>query len=637
MVQVTDITLYLPLSEALLDEVLDEERPLAASLAGSGVPQLAALVVVQCLGSGKPVPLPGQMLASLISLGNRWVRQSGLPAFVEQTVAALDRQGLEAGRQLLAQRGIALMTHPDLAHPSYLTSEGEWDSGFLTRYRDKRLAAARRVVMPGGELSTLTPEQGRVYSEAEAAPDEHLHVQGYAGIGKSFLVASLLSLLVGKGAVIALVAERQSQLEALLARTGVREGVLPMTFGQLMDEVTPPDLTNPSYRHMRRWSSAVLPDESLVRYLGIYPSGALPALSLARIVRATVSAFCRSDAAEIGSVHIPRNAPALDAATGQVVLHHATELWKATVLPASYDFRPPVRDYHRIKWAALNGWRIPERYTHVLMDECHDLPRPLLQLVENSRQAVITLGDEYQNLQARPQYRSAGTRQREIAVSVRSGALVEAIVNPLITAHPGRTKLRFRGSPERSLALEYYDKAEAPAGPVMVLVNDEWGLFEWSQRLSGHGEFVLLSPAPRLDLFVSDCIELHRHGTRPRHGALYRHGSWKALAAAHSDNPGFRRIDRMLSKSYTARDWARTLERAQGGARAPLLAMVEDVRNREFASVMLAPDVAEWAWRMRQSARAEVASALYVAVTRATQRLYLPRRLEAWIQELGPA
>lgn len=637
MLQLMDTSLYLPLSEALLDEVLNGERPLAASLAALDVPQLAALVVVQCLGAGKPVPLPGQMLASLVSLGNRWVRQSGLAAFVEQTVPALDRKALEEGRALLPQRGIALMAHEDLAHRSYLTAEGEWDSGFLTRYRDKRLAAARRVVMPGGELRTLSPEQGRVYSEAEAAPDEHLHVQGYAGIGKSFLVTSLLGMLAGKGAVIALVAERKTQLEALLARTGVMQGVVPMTFGQLMDEVTPPDLTHPSYRHMRRSSSAVLPDESLVRHLGIYASSTLSALSVARIVRGTVSAFCRSDAAEIGSVHIPRSAPQLDAVTQQMVLHHATELWKATVLPAAHDFRPPVRDYHRLKWAALQGWRIPERYTHVLMDECHDLPRPLLQLVENSRQAVITLGDEYQNLLARPQYRSPGTRQRELALSVRSGAVIEAIVNPLIAAHPGRTKLRFRGSPERALLLHYYDKVEVPAGPVMVLVNDEWGLFEWSQRLSGQGEFVLLPGVSRLDRFVSDCIELHRHGTRPRHPALYRHGSWKALAAAYSDNPGFRRIDRMLGKAYTAKDWARTLERAQGGPGAPLLAMIEDVRNREFASVMLAPDVADWAWRMRHSTRAEAASAMYVAVTRATERLYLPRRLEAWLKELEPS
>jgi hypothetical protein len=638
MPHATDATFYLPLSDPLLEEVLDGRQPLADALAGLAVPQLAALMVLHCLGEGKPVPAPGDMLASLIALGNRWVRQAGLPAFVGEILGALDREGLRAGREQLRQCGIGLLVHDDLAHRSYLTAEGEWDGGFPPRYREMLQRKVRRLVLPGGELRTLTPEQAQVYCEAEAHSDEHLHVQGYAGIGKSMLVTSLLGMLVAKGAVIALVAERKGQLAALLARTGQVEGVRAMTFEGLMDEVIPADLTDPSYRRMRRRDSshAMLADETLARHLGVHASGGVSPAGIVRIVRSTVSAFCRSGAAEIGVEHIPRSAPVLDPSTRLLVLHHATELWKTTVLPTSREFRPPLRDYHRIKWAALKGWRIPDKYTHVLMDECHDLPQALLQLVEASAQAVITLGDEYQSLKVRAQHRSPAVRERRLTVSVRSGRLIEGIVNPIIAAHPGRTKLPFHGSPVRQLTVHYYDRAEVPHGAVLLLVNDEWGLFEWAQRLAEKGDFELLSSAPRLGMFVSDCIELHRHGIRPRHGALYRHGSWESLAAAHGDNAGFRRIDRMLAKGYTAKDWARTLERAKGGARAPLLGMVEDVRNREFGSVMLAPDVADWAWSTRQSERAEAGSAIYVAVTRARETLYLPRRLEAWLKDLQP-
>jgi hypothetical protein len=635
MLHATDATLYLPISDPLLDRVLDERRPLPEALAGLAVPQLAALVVVQCVGAGT-VSAPGRMLAEMISLGNRWERQAGLAEFASQTLAALDRDRLRAGRQRLPELAIVLLEPGDLDERTYLTAEGEWNSAFHARYREKLARTLTRAGGVRGESRLLTPQQGRIFREAEAQTDEDLHVQGYGGAGKSHLITTLVGMLVAGGAAVALVAERKGQLDELVARIGQVEGVRPLTFGTLMDEVVPPDLTQPGHRRMRRRdrSRATMSDENLARHLGIHPAGELSAVAIVRIVRGTVSAFCRGEAAEIDAVHIPMSAPPLDPATRLLVLHHATELWKAITGASAADFSPPVRDYHRIKWAALCGWKLPARYTHVLMDECHDLPRPLLQIVEHGRQTVITLGDEYQNLQARPQYRSGDVRHRALTVSVRSGPLIEGIVNPIIAAHPGRTKLPFRGSPFTRLEVLYYDRAELPAEPVVVLVHDEWGLFEWAQRLAEKGEFALLSSADMLNMFVSDCVELHRHGTRPRHAALFRFASWEAVAARHSDNPGFARIDRMLARGYTAMDWARTLERACGGPRGYQLARVEDVRNKEFATVMLAQDVIDWAWRTRQSARAEAGSAIYVAVTRARRRLYLPQRLKAWIEDL---
>lgn len=44
----TDAALYLPLSDQMLDTVLDDREPLEAVLTGLPVPQLAALVVVRC-------------------------------------------------------------------------------------------------------------------------------------------------------------------------------------------------------------------------------------------------------------------------------------------------------------------------------------------------------------------------------------------------------------------------------------------------------------------------------------------------------------------------------------------------------------------------------------------------------------
>jgi hypothetical protein len=210
-------------------------------------------------------------------------------------------------------------------------------------------------------------------------------------------------------------------------------------------------------------------------------------------------------------------------------------------------------------------------------------------------------------------------------------------VNPIISAHPGTTKLPFHGNPLNKTEIAYYDKVQVPDQPAVILVNDTWGLFEWAQRLATQNvDFELLSSRNDLNMFVNDCIELHQHGTRPRHGELFRFGSWEAVANRYHDNAGFQRIDRMLRKGYDNKDWTKTLARfSEQNVHGFALGLIEDVRNREFDTVMLVPDVIDRAWNTKQAALAAASSAIYVAITRARHRLMAPERLRNWIEEIS--
>ncbi|HEX2100730.1 MAG TPA: hypothetical protein VHF69_08710, partial [Candidatus Synoicihabitans sp.] len=166
-------------------------------------------------------------------------------------------------------------------------------------------------------------------------------------------------------------------------------------------------------------------------------------------------------------------------------------------------------------------------------------------------------------------------------------------------------------------------------------VSDTWGLFEWAQRLATQDlDFELLSSRQRLNMFVSDCIELRNHGTRPRHGEIFRFGSWEALAHRYHFNPGFQRIDRMLQKGYDNKDWLRTAGRFVAKGKFSL-GLIEDVRNREFSGVMLAPELVDGAWDESKEGFAAASSAVYVAVTRARHRLIVPQRLRNWLEEIS--
>lgn len=636
----TDAALYLPISDRMLGTLLDEPTNFTAAIASFSVAQIAALILLQSLPklAASASPLLDRILVETINHGNAHVTRDGASAFADAAIGSMDRAKLREGRTLLAQFGIVLLDDDAVRGRDYLTVDGQWDSSFRERQRD-RLATWQQKLPPlAGRARVLTPEQSRIFREVKAQADDHMHVQGYAGTGKSFLIKSLLTL--HERASVLVLAERQRQLDALLSGMDRLPHVHPRRFGTLISEMVPTDLTDPASLRMRRVSHSAkqIPDDDVVRHLMIHPHGAFSARDVVRAVRRTVIRFCYSGDREIDAQHIPdAYAAAFDSTMRSVVLHHATELWKATLLSPSQDFQPPLRNYHRIKWAALHGWKIPARYTHVLIDECHDLAKPMLQILDVSPQAVISLGDEYQNLDGRPQQRFHNIRHRAVVCSVRSGQLLEGIVNPIIDAHPGRTKLPFHGNPLHRTEVVYYDKPQIPDRPAVILVNDTWGLLEWVQRLAAQDvDFELLSSRDNLNIFVGDCIELYKHGTRPRHGELFRFDSWQALATRYHDNRGFQRIDRMLQRGYQHGDWNKTLAKLAGAAKHGFaVGLVGDVRNREFDDVVLAVDIPDRRLDVTSGEFAAISSVIYVSVTRAQRRLIVPERFRDWLEEIS--
>ena len=132
-----------------------------------------------------------------------------------------------------------------------------------------------------------------------------------------------------------------------------------LTFGQLAAVITPPDLISKAQRgqYYENTSRNPMSDDEMARHLGVHAAGGCSAIQIVRWARKTVARFCSTGDSEIGEQHLPDEVA--DPLLRQLVLHHSSELWTATVAPGSGDFRPPMRAVHRIKLAALQQWRIP--------------------------------------------------------------------------------------------------------------------------------------------------------------------------------------------------------------------------------------------------------------------------------------
>lgn len=626
-----DPPLFLPLSPKTASRLAAGLPPAFEELQ---VAELAAILLVQAVATRgfATTSVAEHFLSELIAVGGDAAVNDG-NAFAEIVRQRFDLQAFNNGMARLESLSIHLLEDAEIERGDYLLPNGRWDDKFCRR-RAQEKPSYHRTVTPQGTQLRLSDPQFRLFEEFRAGLEESAHVQGYAGTGKTFLIQALVELLDPSRTL--LLALSPAQVEALRQRVNDPR-VRAMTFAALATEICESDLTVPVGLRRpgpRGRLSYRVTHEEVAALLGLQPVGNLAPTTVASMCQRAVSSFCASGDPVLTEDHLPRQWTPLSAADARGLVAYAQEFWKETLEPRRPGKALPLRGYHRIKYVVMSRRVVPERFTHVVVDESHDLSRPLIELLNASPQSVLTLGDEYQRLQGRVQPQAPRIRHRNIVRSVRAGRQMEDVLNPLISAHPGETKVPFEGARERQTRIVYYDRSEAPSRPTMIVVHSEWGLFEWFQRLShANAKFgVLPASLESLKVFVQDCCELKRFGTRPRHGVLFRYASWESLAGALSWNKTFGMIERLLEKGYTAEDFLMAVGRLEPAAPTQL-GLLSDVRNQEFDSVMLGMDFLAPFQRDNVDESARIFAAIYTGVSRPRHELIVPGELRGWVED----
>lgn len=625
-------------------------RTVAQSLSEDGLPdffdaatvaQSAAVLFIQNapkLAQQNAALAPMQrQFAQIISAGNQANNTVAL-AFQTLVRERFSVEQFATGLSHLAKIKVSLL---DDKHPAdeqrYLDTEGEWLFTFSDDYQTEVMPLQPVYFEEYQAELSVSDAQNRALREFLAASDESFNVQGYAGSGKTHLISRFTQLLNPQRTL--LLAQTYGQLQALKTRAG--EHFPAMTFAQAVGQVLDSNLLANSWRlkdKTRMQQTWQVSHAQVVQWLNIPAVGYLSPEQVASVCVRTVASFCNTTAQQIDTVHLPvAIASNLVIVDHMVLLETAKRYWNELIQPSEPHIRLPIRGYQRIKLMSLTDEVLDTQYSHIIVDEGHDIPTPMLQILDRSPQAVITLSDELQNLSGMASVRNHRVRQRHITQSIRLGKQVEAVVNPLIQAHPSATKELFSGRADHCTNLRHYKGWQIPNQATTIIVADEFDLFAWFQRLTHAGASFRLSRATFKDFmtFAQDCIELYSNGTRPRHGLIFRYASWDALSAAMSSNPSFEAIERMLQKGYSQADFQTAVDRhmRKGGGKI-ILARVSDTKNMEFASVYLSKDllVKPTAYD-NQNSRARLISSLYTACTRAQHELIVPEGFSDWISD----
>lgn len=634
------ISLFLPLGEEAVER-LAAGAPLDDFLEHASAPERVALLLLleipalQARGTG-----PGQIERQLARvIGDTVTGTLSGEQLASQLQRHYSREALQRALPLLRGLGLGLLGSSALAERQFLTADGQWDYAFCQRHGQQTRALRERVELPDGHSLRTTTEQARLLREIECNLEDSCHIQGFAGVGKTHLLAHLLTLLPPSSTV--LLAQTPGQLKALRARVAQvagHEQITAMTFESLAHSLLSIDRTRLGWRvsdPQRTQRTYSVSDGQIAQWLQLMPVARFAPVEVAAICRRAVTAFCLSDSLSVEDRHLPALGLHLQAADRAMLAGYANRYWNELVHPSEPHIRIPLRTGHLIKILSLRHEAISERISHVLVDESHELTQPLIRILERGGQAIISLGDEYQNLTGFASRHGPQVRPRYLTQSVRAGSQMDQVLNPLIRTHSATTTATYEGRAAHDTRVERFEQLSIPSRPTTLIVESVWDALGLTLRFISRRSPFRLAPGTRQDveLFAGDLIELYCVGTRPRHRLLFHYGSWQSLMEEHHGQPALQALERDLDDGLDA-DTFRSMLEALCVPYAPItVARVDDVKNQEFDSVMVIRDLQQAPNSGRQ--RRSLCSKLYTAASRARYELFIPGGLEDWLQDVA--
>jgi len=481
-----------------------------------------------------------------------------------------------------------------------------------------------------------TSDQARILQIYLADKEESLDIQGFAGTGKTHLISAIANASDPKSLVIA--AQTTSQLDALRPKLG--NSYQYMTFGALANTSLRSNLfERKSFAQFRTSLDYKTSNKELFQKLNMASVGTMTNEWTAYAVNATVRSFCFSGANVFSEKNIPSYLTLSQEETAAII-SMAERLWFITINPAPDDTQPvPLRSFHSIKQLSLLGEGLVGKYSTIIVDESHDLTIPMRQVLSQSKQAILSFGDRFQNLKA-PVFQQSLTpekiRQREMSQSFRVGKTANDLYNEILDTHPVPAVSAFEGTNKTDTLIQPYEQFTIPEKPTTFLSTDLWKTFKLVIDLHklGANFYILRNTLLQLKQLISQCIELHMsYPVHNRHHLLRKINNWNDLLSSLNTET-YQLLDSLFSNGFNHQQWEDICEKASiKSKRSYIVGLIEHSRNHEFESVVILPDSLTLAHQNKHDLSNAV-NEIYTGISRAKHIITPPADLNGWLQDI---
>lgn len=569
--------------------------------------------------------------------------------FNDEFIDRLCPKRIRAGCDKARASDIYFIPQHDIQKADFLLECGNWDYTFKTRYKHPDIQEKHTITLNKSNQRELLSCQYRIFRQIEkSVPDEHVQIQGYAGTGKTHMLSAISEILVKRNnykrnSILVLV-NSAPQLQSL--KSVIPAGVRLMTFAQFAAFMISSQHVIRHPRLLRFNNEAVSnPIAPIAQELNIKQIGSYSPFRVSSILFQMVARFCWNRHYDITESVIPRWVGKLHEDDVAYLISHATLLWELVINPPSnFPVELPVRAYHMIKYVFLNGFEISNRYSHIIVDESHDMSDALLGIIERSPQGYIGLGDKFQSTHSFHSKRLTPAIERHMINSIRTPDKLAGVVNFSLELHSMPVTDEFVANRERASNLVYYDRPDIPDKPTAIWVDDLWELFEWAQRLSAAKvPYRVLGSELQLDTFAQACISLYRDKTPSKVIGLSQLYSWDDVLGHHARHRSVQHINKLFEKGYKKDHWLEA-KSLQSKKAKYVIGLYQNSRNNEFDSVMLAPAIIGQLYDVKRNmanqskealaGRSALSSRLYLGITRSQHTLILPQSFEEFMHFL---
>lgn len=562
---------------------------------------------------------------------------------LEHLKASYDSSTFSQGVLLSAQYDIQFMEREEIDSERYLHPNRAWNFSYAQQMRPN--STPHQVVRHDGVLRHLSDGQRRVMDAELAMPDEAIGVPSNAGTGKTTVLYDMVERIAVRDLKpVTILADQSQKHRPLLNKLGVRKYQIHKNRIHLRTYIdfTIELLSGTNRKLSQRFKSALRAPYSarlLCERAQLADHARIGPDQLAAQSWEIIRSYCTTLDEKISEKHInPGRRLHMSRVEAAAAVGSAIQVWNTMVSLSHPDM--PMRGFHLIKLLELSKKPIPEYYGTVLIDELHDAPRVMVEILQRNNELPLRmLGDRYQNFHGLdlPFSKTNTILACDMNVSLRAGPQVADYVNPLIDIHPLPSRTLYSADAHKVTEFYEYPTHGFPDEPTVMPMPDEWGVVELLVRGRRQGRMVdVFDPTGSLEGFIRDCKELLYHGRRSPHGALRRYDSWESLAQAMAWNPAFQHVEDWLkNRKNLDLSYATVSEHQLLGKPSHVVAVkLHDIKSFELPAITI-PETLYYV--ARESSRQELArtlAMLYTAVTRGTERVYVPDSHRRWLAYL---
>lgn len=543
----------------------------------------------------------------------------------------------------LPSLGIALMNEQEVHANALQSEQGIWDSAAQQHHAFEEKAPLYRAEYTSYNFNISGirqhDEQDVLLHELAKNPEESLVLQGFAGSGKTTLVARLSHLFNNYTTLY--LTKTMGQIHSIGPKLG--SSVKAWTFEYLAHYILYYKWNGKAY-----WGRRIelRPDHSslrpltyhqIARLLNIEGMNGLTAETVAKIVDRIVTNYCASADADIGPQHCPWQ---LDGLSPTLYIELAKSYWKIIKSPDPLS-KIPILGVHQVKIVDENSLAIPPNFRYVIVDESHDLSGSMVSMLQRSPQALVSLGDQFQvtDGKQRQSLEGGNIRERHLFQSIRVGNNVDSVFNQLLSQHtsialPGA----FQGVGARKTTVSTYEEYSPPDLPCAMLSRDYWYAFIAIVQLAQANRPFVVMPGTLsvLQTLIPQALSyLHGFHEQRGHSQLMGYGNWKELVRCKGQSNGLRDVDVFFRKGFTAKHFRDVLS-CQTTVYTPdcyYVGLVAEAKSKEMSCVMLAPDIFDAYILDMKEQRTRMLNLIYTGMSRALDNILLPKNESKWLLE----